>query len=660
MKFMVRGNALGISLVLFSTTAATAAVTSPATQDNVASADDYATRSFQDPWDMTERTDLGWFTFEVMPPADTPSFLTNFSFSGGIFSAQTLSDDPQVTLLDTALPETAFLGKIGANFPINANFYTVLSFRMRLNGNGFGVLIWSKNTLFGGVSASGAFPVIGGWHIYRIAVPTLGTVLNGAGSWSGLIDSLRFDPTNQHPESIQIDWVRLVNDVPSLDRTITWTGGAPVDIYLDNDSNPGNGNLGTIARNVSGGSFTFNVGSLPRGDYYVAVANTGTSNFEYSPGFYRVNDIPTLRFLSPSEEGSDDDFATAQLGNPWDMNNLSDVDFQAGNSNLGITTANPVQDMAGNSIGPVNVLEGLSAPSAPVGDPRIYVLHWTLGAARGATTPIDSDRYRILVWKMGIPGNRDITPDGGSVARVIWRVEDDPLGENVSQDIIVQGMEPTLVMNTIIADMKTLAIEPGAGSPSHAGWNGLIDGFRLDAHEFTSSRTYDIQSVKLASFENATKTYTIRWSYNDILSNGPSLDLYYDNDRVGFNGTQIASGLDPTIGEYTWDSVGVTPGEYFIYAMFLDGRGNSNRVYSRWPVVVNDYVCMGSLDLDLMGQVINTTEVYEACQTITAGPSFTVVSPGNVTFRAGTSVILENGFAVMSGAALTIEIDPSL
>ena len=28
---------------------------------NVAAAEDFATRSFQDPWDMNERTDFGWF-----------------------------------------------------------------------------------------------------------------------------------------------------------------------------------------------------------------------------------------------------------------------------------------------------------------------------------------------------------------------------------------------------------------------------------------------------------------------------------------------------------------------------------------------------------------------------------------------------------------------
>ena len=29
----------------------------------VKAADDFATRAFQDPWDMSQRTDLGWWTF---------------------------------------------------------------------------------------------------------------------------------------------------------------------------------------------------------------------------------------------------------------------------------------------------------------------------------------------------------------------------------------------------------------------------------------------------------------------------------------------------------------------------------------------------------------------------------------------------------------------
>ena len=43
-------------------------VTAPAANETIRAADDYATQAFQDPWDMSQWTDLGWFTFGVDAP----------------------------------------------------------------------------------------------------------------------------------------------------------------------------------------------------------------------------------------------------------------------------------------------------------------------------------------------------------------------------------------------------------------------------------------------------------------------------------------------------------------------------------------------------------------------------------------------------------------
>lgn len=69
-----------------------------------------------------------------------------------------------------------------------------------------------------------------------------------------------------------------------------------------------------------------------------------------------------------------------------------------------------------------------------------------------------------------------------------------------------------------------------------------------------------------------------------------------------------------------------------------------------------------SLDQDLLlaNQVVGTTEVFEACDTITA-QDFRVAAPGgDVTFRAGGGIVLGDGFVVEAGAAFTAEIDPEV
>jgi hypothetical protein len=67
--------------------------------------------------------------------------------------------------------------------------------------------------------------------------------------------------------------------------------------------------------------------------------------------------------------------------------------------------------------------------------------------------------------------------------------------------------------------------------------------------------------------------------------------------------------------------------------------------------------CLIDTDLTLTAQSIDTTELFEACSTITAGPDFHVLSGGEVTLHAGEMVTLRDGFDVGAGATLTVELD---
>ena len=49
----------------------------------VAPANDFAATAFQDPWDMNERTDLGWFLHGTDQPG---SGFTSVNFANGVFS----------------------------------------------------------------------------------------------------------------------------------------------------------------------------------------------------------------------------------------------------------------------------------------------------------------------------------------------------------------------------------------------------------------------------------------------------------------------------------------------------------------------------------------------------------------------------------------------
>ena len=60
-------------------------VTSPSSSETVASAREYASESFQDPWDMDKVKDLGWFTY------DAQGNWNSWNFTGGRFVGSSTS-----------------------------------------------------------------------------------------------------------------------------------------------------------------------------------------------------------------------------------------------------------------------------------------------------------------------------------------------------------------------------------------------------------------------------------------------------------------------------------------------------------------------------------------------------------------------------------------
>lgn len=573
-----------VALTLIPASLSAQTVTAPSGAVAVPTSGDYFSAAFQNPADMNDRSDVGWFAYGIDQPRAN---LNPVVVANGVFTGTASSNDPNIYLLETGNPVSVPLGRRGDVQPVNANGYRTLAIRMRLSGTqgvraSDGQLMWSAKTIYDSpTSVAGSFAVYGGWQIYLLDIPSLGLATGTA--WQGWVGSLRLDPTVVAGHVIDIDWVRLVaNDAPGM-RTITWSGGGAVDIYLDTDTNEANGTLGliakngtTLSRNVTGGSFAFQPGALPPGNYYVGMRSSGTTNaLRYSSGHYQVEGVPTLKFTSPSPEGSSDDFATTQLGNPWDMNSVADVDFTVNVSSPRIANLN-VEAPTGTALGapPVYLASGLS------GDPALYLL---AGHVRGASRPIDPSHYRIATIEMGLPAERYI--NGGSIARIIWRQKGEQ-AETVSEDIIINHRSGANVLDTISVDMKTLPIEPAPGSPSRTGWVGTIDQFRVDPHEFTPVTEFWVRRVKLAALERAGSSYRIAWAY-DAQNSGATLTLGYDTDGRGFDGTVIASGLSPAAGGYTWNTAGLVPGqEYFVYQRLTDSTGRViNQRYAPWPIV---------------------------------------------------------------------------
>jgi hypothetical protein len=559
-------------------------VTAPSGGANaVAAGSDYATTVLQDPWDMNQRTDVGWWLYGVEYPY--AGGWSSTSFSGGMFTG-TIQANPNLWLLETAFGGAAHVGKMGPNFPIDASRFRVFAVRMRVPASSYMLVEWSTNSIYDppGIQTSQPVYTTPGWRIYIVDLPTLG-LLVGSEPWAGTKRSFKIDPAaDDQPAGgvVQIDWARLVENQPALFRTINWSGTGPVDIYLDNDadltSDP-NQTLGLIASNIGGTSYQLNVGALAPGDYYVKIRRTGTTNtFSVSSGFYRVNTPATIAVTSPSEEGSTDDFATVHLNNAWDMTSMSDIDHMLNVQGAGIVTVPNAETESGAPLGNITAFSATSTtgefhpnPCTSYAKPALFPMH---SQVRGLTRRIDPQRYRIFTAELGLP-NKARDACNGSIIRVVWH-------------------------------MATIPIEPG--SPSQTGWvpgispNPGIMTFRLDPHEFANPTPFYIKRIKLASLETSHTSFNVQWTTSKT---GGTINVYRDTDKNPSTKTLIGSTPANALnGSLSWNTSGLPDGaQYFVYVEHDDGV-NTNGAYSKWPVVI-DHTPPNNTRLVLNRQTLN-------------------------------------------------------
>jgi hypothetical protein len=78
---------------------------------------------------------------------------------------------------------------------------------------------------------------------------------------------------------------------------------------------------------------------------------------------------------------------------------------------------------------------------------------------------------------------------------------------------------------------------------------------------------------------------------------------------------------------------------------------NGTTVREASDTIMLEAACNGPDYIDLTSEIVTSTEVYEACIQISAGPDYQVASPGDVAFQAPT-VVLRNGFTLLEGGLL--------
>ena len=564
---------------------ATITITQPdGVGDVVGEGEDFATTVFGDPWDMDQPTDvLGWH------------YLSGATFNGGVLSynVQPAPSD-RVGVLFPGMPGALNVGKIGVNYPINTDHYRWVSFRMKQQ-TGHVVVFWYYNQQLAQFGNSQYVAVPNSdWNTYVID-------LGSNPDWQGQVVGLYITSVNATGTQVMIDWVRLTADNPAGNSlTVAWSdlspAGGTVEFYVDSDNAGCDGPLiHTEASAQTRGSFNWqqpandvaSPANVAPGDYYVC-AKVGGSFAGRSSGMLTVNHAPIVHFAQPSFT-SGEDYAT-DAGNPWDMNDAMDVEHVENGSHT--------------------VDNGILAVTVPASQSDVQV-HLNV------PTAIDSDRYYYLTYRLWY--DYDYTwVDVGQCTRVFWGREPD-IETQSSLIYVLPGW------HTYSLDLRSTGLDFGPVWAT-ADWTK----FRMDpiANNTGETVTFYVDDVKLAGDEQADQFADIGWQVTDPDTSAMTMDLYYDTDGSGLDGTLITS-LTLTDGEqsgvmmsptvdirtslgvtdeltstlfiplvarnwhppctgacYTWNTSAVAPGVYYLYACLDDGHNELCR-YSERPLHIN-------------------------------------------------------------------------
>jgi len=568
---------------------ATVTITQPdGVDDVVGNGDDFATTTFGDPQDMNEHTDIP--ALHGVPGGTIDNGMLTYTIPSNPYAHIPLLHPGALGAIDAGI-------KVGSNYPISTDHYRWLSLRMNQLG-GFFTIRWfySKDLSVCNNSTTDIY-VSPGWHTYVI---DLETVPKSKGDWQGQVMGLLVMASASPGTTGAIDWARLTADNPvenSLE--IAWSGLNPtpstVEFYLDPDTAGCDGPLiHTESSASTNGSFTWqqpasgvaSPANVAPGDYYVcARVNDGVAG--RSSRQLTVNHAPIVHFTQPSFN-SGDDYAT-DAENPWDMNDMADVDRVANGSHT--------------------VDGGVLAVTVPTSksDVQVYL---------NVPTAIDSGRYYYLTYQLWFdyPYTWD---DVGQGTRIFW-------GQAPQTETQSGWIYDYPGWHSYSIDLRSLPLNFGP-SWSEANWTVL----RIDpiANNTGQNVTVYLDDITLTGDEEADVATNVEWQLTDPDSLITTMALYYDDDQSGLDGAHIVT-LTLTSGKqtgltmftteplpslcatteltetvylplvvrnyvvrctgacYTWYTSDVPAGAYYLYACIDDGHNRLCR-YSERPLRIN-------------------------------------------------------------------------
>jgi hypothetical protein len=145
----------------------------------------------------------------------------------------------------------------------------------------------------------------------------------------------------------------------------------------------------------------------------------------------------------------------------------------------------------------------------------------------------------------------------------------------------------------------------------------------------------------------------------DEVSGVAEADAIVRYSTGGVVGTLTMIPVGGDMWQATFDTSGSADDLYTVDITAEDGSDNANSV-TAVSAASFDVRAGFTCDLELSGETVTGSEEWEACGSISAGPSFQVVSSGDARLVAGSAIVLKNGFSVDSNGRLELVLDPTL
>ncbi|MDQ2808266.1 MAG: S-layer homology domain-containing protein, partial [Chloroflexota bacterium] len=335
----------------------------------------------------------------------------------------------------------------------------------------------------------------------------------------------------------------------------------PVSLYLDSDTDAGNGTEYPIAAGLAAdtGSYRWNTAGIAPGTYYVRAVLGSASSYS---GPLVVNAAPVLNLTAPSPS-SGEDFAQSHLASPWTMTSLSQLQAWFNLTNV--------------TYGPSYLQAGSNAISGGHADPELWYLQNDNGHK------IDTTRYHYLTYQMYVQAPNHVAdgqyPQVNYGPRVIWSQPGVIFQQDEAYSHYYNRWE------SVALDLRTVMLAPGYNT---TGWTGQVSTFRIDPYEedgaFGSNvlpQFFQLGNVRLTADPTVAPGGATTISWVPSKSAG-TVTLQYSTTAAG-GGTTFAT-VPLGQGGYVW-TVNLPAGRYWVTATANDGLNSFSQV-SRAPLVV--------------------------------------------------------------------------